>query len=45
VLKTIAQKRSSDDIVKFLVETVFKPAGSTREAGAGTGLVKKTKER
>jgi hypothetical protein len=41
VLKMIAQKRSTDDIVKFLDETVFRLAGATREAGAGTGLGKK----
>jgi hypothetical protein len=41
VLKMIAQKQSTEEIVKFLDETVFKLAGATREAGAGTGLGKK----
>jgi hypothetical protein len=41
VLKLIARQQSTDDIVKFLDETVFKLAGSPREAGAGTGLGKK----
>ena len=43
VLKMIARQQSTDDIVKFLDETVFRLAASTREAGAGTGLGKKPK--
>jgi hypothetical protein len=43
VLKLIARKQSTDEIVKFLDETVFKLAASTRGAGAGTGLGKKPK--
>jgi hypothetical protein len=40
VLTMIAQNKSTDEIVKFLDETVFKLASSTKPAGPGTGLTK-----
>jgi hypothetical protein len=40
VLTMIAEGKSTDDIVKFLDETVFKLAAGTKAAGAGTGLTK-----
>jgi hypothetical protein len=40
VLTMIAQGKTTDDIVKFLDETVFKLAASAKTAGPGAGLAK-----
>jgi len=40
VLTLIAQGKGTDEIVKFLDETVFKLASTTKAAGPGTGLTK-----
>jgi hypothetical protein len=40
VLTLIAENKSTDEIVKFLDETVFKLASSTKAAGPGAGLTK-----
>jgi hypothetical protein len=42
-LTMIAQGKSTDDIVKFLDETVFKLAASAKAAGPGAGLTKPVK--
>jgi hypothetical protein len=43
VLTMIAEGKSTDDIVKFLDETVFKLASPTKPAGPGAGLSKPSK--
>ncbi|MEO8687205.1 MAG: hypothetical protein ABI611_03170 [Solirubrobacteraceae bacterium] len=40
VLTLIAEDKSTDEIIKFLDETVFKLASSTKPAGPGAGLTK-----